>query len=108
MRKTEEEFKSVHIDLEKKIYEINGKPIEPRTTEFSIDFEGGQWSMRKTTTTVYSKNKTKSTDEEPIQAITYGVEEPIKKSERLVEILKEASSIINELARLKVNLEIGV
>ena len=41
-------FKSIHIDLEKGIYEINGQSIKGESiTELHLYFENGKWELRK-------------------------------------------------------------
>lgn len=47
-------FKSVHIDLEKGIYEINGEKIPDRCSGFLLEFENGEWSVDITTSQSYS------------------------------------------------------
>lgn len=39
------EFKSVHIDREKKIYLLNGESME-NATEVYLSFEHGRWSLQ--------------------------------------------------------------
>lgn len=51
-----EKFRSVHIDIEKEIYEINGEKIPDRCSEFSLEFENGEWSLMITTSKSYTNS----------------------------------------------------
>lgn len=47
MAKTEN-LKSIIIDVEKGIYEVNGEDIGKDTSELHLDFENGVWSLAVT------------------------------------------------------------
>lgn len=61
MENTREEFKSVHIDLEKKIFEVNGERIPKKCVRLSIWFDNGDWSleMSEELVTEYTANDQK-------------------------------------------------
>ncbi len=61
MENTIGEFKSVHIDLEKKIFELNGEKIPKKCISLSIWFDNGDWSleMREELVTEYTANDQK-------------------------------------------------
>lgn len=39
-----EEFKNIHIDLSKKIFQLNGKNLN-RVSKLELTFENGKWSL---------------------------------------------------------------
>lgn len=49
-------FKSVHIDIEKGIYEINGEKIPDRCSKLSLEFNNGEWSLLITTSNLYTSS----------------------------------------------------
>lgn len=52
-------FKSIHIDLEKDIYELNGECISETTSELNLYFENGKWSLQITKEDCYASEVTK-------------------------------------------------
>lgn len=57
MRETNRErFESVHIDIEKGIYEINGEKIPDRCCELLLEFDNGEWSLMVTTSKLYGNS----------------------------------------------------
>ena len=50
------EFRSVNIDLEKGIYEVNGKDISKSGKELHLCFEDGSWSLVVSEETIYSSD----------------------------------------------------
>ena len=57
MRKTQKEkFRSIHVDIKKGIYEINGEKIPDRCSEFSLEFKDGEWSLMITTSKLYTNS----------------------------------------------------
>lgn len=58
------EFKSIHIDLEKKIYLLNGEPMK---NVFGLDIEarGRNWSLRVNRDEIYEAplRKAKTSDQ---------------------------------------------
>lgn len=39
------EFKSIHIDLDKKEFLVNGQPINPLTSKLELEFADGEWTL---------------------------------------------------------------
>ncbi len=54
-----ERFKSVHVDIEKGIYEVNGERIPDRCSKFSLEFEDGVWSLAVTASKLYTNSDQK-------------------------------------------------
>lgn len=50
-------LKSVLIDVEKGIYEVNGKSIGSGCSELTLEFKEGEWSLALTRDFRYSTNK---------------------------------------------------
>ena len=50
------EFRSVNIDLEKGIYEVNGRDISKSGKELHLCFEYGSWSLVVSEETIYSSD----------------------------------------------------
>ena len=46
-------MESIHIDLSKKIFLLNGRPMED-VSELHLDFEKGEWSLQVTETATYN------------------------------------------------------
>ena len=46
-------MESIHIDLSKKIFLLNGRPMED-VSELHLDFEKGEWSLQVTETVTYT------------------------------------------------------
>nr|DAP78050.1 MAG TPA: hypothetical protein [Caudoviricetes sp.] len=51
-----EELKSLHIDVEKNIYEVNGRDISQSGKYFNLVFEDGTWTLVVSEDTGYSTN----------------------------------------------------
>ncbi len=51
-----EKLHSLHIDIEKGIYEVNGRDVSASGKELHLDFEGGQWSLLITEDTIFSSD----------------------------------------------------
>lgn len=51
-----EELKSLHIDVEKNIYEVNGRDISQNGKYFNLVFEDGTWTLVVSEDTGYSTN----------------------------------------------------
>lgn len=51
-----EELKTLTIDVEKGIYEVNGRDISGSCSEFHLEFENGHWSLKITEDRLYSTN----------------------------------------------------
>lgn len=49
-----EELKTFHIDVDKGIYEVNGKDISKTVTRLQLTYENGKWSLELDETSVYS------------------------------------------------------
>lgn len=45
-------LKSIHIDVDKGIYEVNGEDISADTSYLNLTFEAGVWSLMITRDTV--------------------------------------------------------
>ena len=57
VRKTEKKkFKSIHVDTEKRIYEINGEKIPDRCSKLSLEFDNGEWLLLITTSNLYASS----------------------------------------------------
>lgn len=39
------EFKSIHIDLDKKEFFVNGEVMNPLTSKLELEFENGEWLL---------------------------------------------------------------
>lgn len=52
-----EKLKSVLIDVENGIYEVNGRSIASSCCELSLDFKNGEWSLALTEDSVYSTSE---------------------------------------------------
>lgn len=52
-----ENLHSVHIDIDKGIYEVNGRDISASGKEFHLDFEDSQWSLVVTEDTIYTSDR---------------------------------------------------
>lgn len=46
-------MESIHIDLSKKIFLLNGRPMRD-VSELHLDFEKGEWSLQVTETVTYT------------------------------------------------------
>lgn len=51
-----EKLKSIHIDVEKGIYEVNGRDVSKTGKYLQLTFENGQWSLVITEDTIYSSD----------------------------------------------------
>ena len=51
-----EKLKSIHIDVEKGIYEVNGRDVSETGKYLQLTFENGQWSLVITEDTIYSSD----------------------------------------------------
>lgn len=40
-----QKFKSIHIDLEKKEFLVNGEKMNPFTRKIELEFENGEWTL---------------------------------------------------------------
>lgn len=49
-------MESIHIDLSKKIFLLNGRPMED-VSELHLDFEKGEWSLQVTETATYTEQR---------------------------------------------------
>lgn len=49
-----QKLKSVIIDVEKGIYEVNGKSIASGCSELTLEFKEGKWSLALTEDSIYS------------------------------------------------------
>ncbi|MEE0740765.1 MAG: hypothetical protein U0M21_00525 [Emergencia sp.] len=49
-----EELKSLHIDIERGIYELNGRDISNKGTYMNLIFEDGKWSLVTIENNLYS------------------------------------------------------
>lgn len=49
-----EELKSLHIDIEKGIYEVNGRDVSDKGTYMNLIFEDGSWSLMITENNFYN------------------------------------------------------
>ena len=49
-------FHSLTIDVDKGIYEVNGRDISESGKELHLDFSDGQWSLVITEDTIYSSD----------------------------------------------------
>ena len=52
-----EEFHSLRIDLDKGIFEVNGRNISSSGKELHLHFEKGMWSLVVEEDTVYSSDR---------------------------------------------------
>ena len=50
------ELKSLVIDVEKGIYEINGKDVKESGCAMTVNYENGKWSLMITEQTIYTVN----------------------------------------------------
>lgn len=50
-----EKFHSLNIDIEKGIYQVNGRDISESGKYLNLNFEDGEWSLMITEDTVYTK-----------------------------------------------------
>lgn len=50
-------LKSIHIDVDKGIYEVNGDDISADTSYLNLIFEAGVWSLMITRDTVYASDQ---------------------------------------------------
>ena len=48
------EFRSLHVDLDKNIYEINGKVVSPKCFYLKLELENGEWSLQISTDEFYT------------------------------------------------------
>lgn len=55
MRK-HEELKTLTIDVEKGIYEVNGRDISGSAREFCLEFKDGHWLLEITEDRLYATN----------------------------------------------------
>lgn len=51
-----EQLKSLHIDVDKNIYEVNGRDISSSGKYLELTFENGEWSLMITEDTIYNTN----------------------------------------------------
>lgn len=51
-----EELKSLHIDVEKEIYQVNGRDISKSGKYLRLIFENGEWSLMITEDTFYTSD----------------------------------------------------
>ncbi len=49
-----EELKTLHIDVDKGIYEVNGRDISETGTRLQVAYENGEWSLELDETSAYS------------------------------------------------------
>lgn len=56
------EFRSIHIDIDKDIYLLNGKKLEG-VSELDLSFEKGNWSLKTTQDHIYESKATTLTKE---------------------------------------------
>lgn len=49
-----EKFESVHIDVDKNIYKVNGRDISKSGRYLELTFENGHWSLMISEDTFYS------------------------------------------------------
>lgn len=49
-----EKLKSLHIDVEKGIYEVNGRDISKSGKSLKLTFENGEWSLMITEDSLFS------------------------------------------------------
>lgn len=49
-----EELESVHIDIEKGIFEVNGRDISKSGSSLELTFKNGNWSLMVTEDTIYN------------------------------------------------------
>lgn len=49
-----EKLKSVHIDVDKGIYEVNGRDVSKSGSYLNLTFEKGTWSLEITEDTIYT------------------------------------------------------
>lgn len=49
-----EKLKSLHIDVENGIYEVNGRDISNSGTYMNLVFENGEWSLMVSENSFYS------------------------------------------------------
>ena len=56
------EFKSIHIDTEKGIYQLNGENVQ-RVRHLELEFENGKWSLLVTKDELYKQSVTENTKE---------------------------------------------
>ena len=49
-------MESIHIDLSKKIFLLNGRPMRD-VSELHLDFEKGEWSLQVTETATYTEQR---------------------------------------------------
>lgn len=50
-------LESVHIDIDKRIFEVNGEDISSNTSYFKLIFEGGLWTLETTKKNAYSSGR---------------------------------------------------
>lgn len=43
-----EKFRSINIDVEKGIYQVNGEDMGSDTSRLKLEFEDGEWSLEVT------------------------------------------------------------
>lgn len=49
-----EKFESVHIDVDKNIYKVNGRDISKSGRYLELTFENGHWSLMISEDTLYN------------------------------------------------------
>lgn len=52
-----QKLKSILIDVEKGIYEVNGKSIASGCSELTLEFKKGEWSLALTEDSIYSTSE---------------------------------------------------
>ena len=53
-----EAFSSLVIDIDKGIYEVNGRDISKSGKELHLDFKDGEWSLAITEDVIFSSDHT--------------------------------------------------
>lgn len=64
----EEQLKTLHLDIEKGIYELNGRDIS-KSSYLNLIFDNGDWSLMITEDSVYSTSDHRSTGETPYETV---------------------------------------
>lgn len=55
-----EQFKSIHIDLQKGIFEVNGRDISKSGHKLSLECSNGEWTLVVSEDTLYTTNVRKT------------------------------------------------
>ena len=51
-----QKFWAAYFNIEKGIYEINGEKLPDRCSNFSLEFENGEWSLMITASKLYTNS----------------------------------------------------